>query len=166
LRIEFEEHPKEEGEIRREIGGRVDASAMEGLRVLDSIPESSERERIRADLLATMIRSDFRAKKYEQAFNRAASMALEFDRDNPRAWVTAAKPLIFAPADRGRDLDEAIRHLDRALELDPALESALLLRALAHRELGDDKASETDLRSALDINPRCLPAKRALAGPP
>jgi tetratricopeptide (TPR) repeat protein len=165
LRIEFEGLPSGQADDRRELGGRIDATAREGLRVVDRLPESSERERMRADLIATMIRSDFRAKKHEHEFNNAVSRALELDEDNPSAWVSAAKPFLFAPPQRGKDLEQALRHLDRALELDPTLESALLLRAVAHRESGDQDAARADWRAALDRNPRCLPAAEALREP-
>jgi len=163
IRIEFEEVPRGETQRRRDLGRRIDATAREGLDLVDELPETSERERMRADLVATMIRSDFRAKKYEHRFENAVSRAMELDEDNPRAWVSAAKPYLFAPPDRGKDLTEAIRLLDRALELDPGLESALLLRALAYKEAGDAAAAKADWRAALDCNPQCRPAKEALA---
>ncbi len=162
LRIEWEQTPSSESARRRELGSRIDATAEEGLGVVAQLPDSSERERMRADLLATMIRSDFRAKKYESQFLAAAGRSLELDEGNARAWVTAAKPFLFAAPEHGGDLAEALRLLNRALELDPGLESALLLRALANERLGEADAAETDLRAALDHNPDCLPARRAL----
>jgi predicted RND superfamily exporter protein len=163
LRIEFEQMLVDNGAERRETGQKIDAVAREGLAVVAGLPESSERQRVRADLIATMIRSDFRAKKFENEFRTAVERALELDETNPRAWVSAAKPPLFAPPERGRDLAEALRHLNRALEIDPALESALLLRAMANSEAGDDAAARADWRAALEQNPRCRPAADALA---
>lgn len=163
LRLEYEELDEGERERRRILGQRIDATAEDGLEVLGGLPESSEHQRMRADLLATMIRSDFRAKKYESEFTAAVNRALELDDRNARAWVAAAKPWLFAPPDRGRDVGEAIRHLDRALELDPDLEPALLLRAYAYDQSGDETAAERDWRAALDANPQSRPALRRLA---
>lgn len=162
LRIEWEETPDVETCRRRELGGRIDAVAREGLVVADQLPESSERERMRADLVATMIRSDFRAKKFEARFRAAVERSLELDEGNARAWVTSAKPLLFASPEHGGNLTEAVRMLNRASELDPDLESALLLRALAYERLNELENAFVDLTAVLARNPDCGPARRAL----
>lgn len=162
LRIEWEETPETEAALRRELGGRIDAVAQEGLAVTDQLAESSERERVRADLVATMIRSDFRARKYESQFRASVQRSLALDGRNPRAWVSSAKPFLFASPEHGGDLNEAVRLLDHAVELAPHLESALLLRALAQERLGDLEAARTDLGAVLTRNPDCVPARRAL----
>lgn len=163
LRVEFELTPEGEREQRRTLGLRIDVAADEALALLDELPLSSERERMRADLIATLIRSDFRARKYRDQLERAIGRALELNPANPRALVTAAKPLVFAPVDKGRDLAAARERLDRALVLAPDLESALLLRAEAAARAGNEAAARRDWRRALDANPDCLPARRALA---
>ena len=88
------------------------------------------------------------------------------DAGNPRAWVTAAKPLVFAGPKRGGDLDEAVRLLDQALELEPGLESALLLRALVWERRGDQERATADWQAALDTNPQCRPASARVDGAP
>jgi tetratricopeptide (TPR) repeat protein len=162
LRIEFEEMPKGERAARRTLGGRIDVTAQEALGLLDTLQESSENERRRADLIATMIRSDYRAKKYRNEFNDAVGRALELDDDNTRAWVAAAKPFLFASPEHGGDLNEAVRLLTEALEVEPELESARLLRAFAYDQLGEPEAAAADWRAALDRNPDCEPARRGL----
>ena len=162
LRIEYEQLPEDEREARRQLGSKIDAVAEETLGIVDELPESSARERMRADLIATMIRSDFRARKYRDELETAIARARELDPDNPRALVAAAKPLVFAPEEKGRDLAEAARLLDRALELEPGLEEARLLRAEAHRRAGDREAAREDLEAALGANPSCRPARHAL----
>jgi len=166
LRIEFEELAATETEQRRLLGLRIDAAAEDGLNVLDGLPETSELQRARSDLIATMIRSDFRAKKYEQAFKAAVDRALALDERNPRAWVSSAKPFLFAEPEHGGDVAEALRRLDRALELDPGLESARLLRAVAHEKAGDPAAAERDWQAALRANPQCRPALDRLGSRP
>ncbi len=162
LRVEFERTPSDTREARRVLGDRIDAAAEEALRLLDRLPESSDRERMRADLLATMIRSDYRAKRFEPELRAAVDRALALDPDNPLAHVAAAKPLLFAPENRGRDVDEALAHLDRALALDPQSESARLLRATARESAGDADGARDDARTALAANPGCAPARRML----
>ncbi len=163
LRLEFESTAVGDRELRRILGARIDAAAEEALQALDELPESSERERLRADLLATLIRSDYRAKRHQPALEAAIARALELDPANPRALATAAKPLIFAPPEKGRDLVEAVATLDRALALDPGLESALLLKALALEMQGKADESQAVLRLALAANPDCRPARDRLA---
>jgi len=161
-RLAFERLPSHEREARSKIGKRIDAAAKAALERAETLPESSERWRLRADLLATMIRSDFRAKKYHKAFEQAVDHARRLDPENPHAWVTAAKPLVFAGPKRGQDFDEAVRLLDRALDLEPGLESALLLRGLAEERRGAPDRAAADWRIALDANPRCEPAREGL----
>jgi len=164
LRVEFEDSMEGDRMARAALGQRIDAAATGALELLASLPESSERYRVEADLLATMMRSDFRAKKYRKALDAATALALQLDEHNPRAWVTAAKPFLFAGPKQGGDLEEALRHLDRALELEPDLESALLLRAHAYEKMGKGDLAATDRAKALARNPTCGPALRALTG--
>jgi tetratricopeptide (TPR) repeat protein len=113
-----------------------------------------------------MIRSDFRAKKYEQSFRAAVDRALGLDPGNARAWVSSAKPYLFAEPEHGGDVAEALRRLGRALELDPLLESARLLRAVAYDKSGDPAAAERDWQAALRANPECRPALERLRQEP
>jgi len=163
LRIELEGAAGQDRAQRRLSGQRIDAFAREALELLPELAETSERARIEADLLATMIRSDFRARRHEGALKAAAARALELDDQNPRAWVTAAKPYLFAKPEHGGDLREATRLLTKALGLEPNLESARLLRAHAFDRLGDEANARSDWRRALAANPECAPARRALA---
>jgi hypothetical protein len=166
LRVEFEQARSAASPEHDTLGQRIDASAEEALALLPSLPSSSERWRIEADLVATMIRSDFRAKKHEARLRAAIAEARRLDPGNARAIVSEAKPFLFAPPEHGRDLRAGIALLDRALALDPRLEPALLLRAFAHEGLGERAAAGADWRAALALNPDCRPAKDALASRP
>lgn len=161
-RLAFESLPPDQRQARSAIGKRIDTVAEAALARAEALPESSERWRLRADLLATMIRSDYRAKKHHKAFEEAVEEAMRLDGENAHVWVTAAKPLIFAGPKRGQDLDEAVRVLDRALEIAPGLESALLLRALAEEGRGESKRAAADWRAALRANPLCGPARAGI----
>jgi hypothetical protein len=92
---------------------------------------------MKADLTAALVRSDFRAKKYDKRFREAVASALKLDPENPRPIVSSAKSFLFASPGRGCDLKEGIALLDRALALDPRIETAILLRARARDGLGD-----------------------------
>lgn len=161
-RIAFESLDRSERKQRSEIGGRIDAVAEVALLQIEELTESSERWRLQADLLATMIRSDFRAKKYHRAFEEAVDRSRRLDPENAHLWVTSAKPLVFAEPTRGQDFDGAIRMLDRALEIEPGLESALLLRAVAEERRGNRDRAIVDWRAALAANPQCEPAREEL----
>jgi len=82
LRVRFEQAAAGPAGERERLGQQIDAFAEEALALLVAQPESSERHRLEADLLATMIRSDFRAKKYEARFNAAVAHARELDPAN------------------------------------------------------------------------------------
>ncbi len=161
-RIDFEAVHTKDRSKRRTLGTLIDDAADTGLESLKGLPETSERLRLEADLLATKIRSDFRAKKYGNKMKAAAARALELDPSNVLAMVSQAKPLLFAEARHGGDLDEAVRRLGQALAIEPTLESALLLRALAFDDLGQSEASRKDLKAALAGNPLCRPARERL----
>ena len=96
LRLEHEQTPKRERGRRRRLGQQIDAIAKEAIERLETLAESSQRARQMADLLATLIRSDFRAKRHQDALRQAVARALELDERNARAWVSAAKPYLFA----------------------------------------------------------------------
>ncbi len=162
LRLDYEALAKSAREQRRQLGEEIDALAQSGELHLAEMEESSERERLQADLLATQIRTSFRAKKYGEALKTAVERALELDPKNAEAWATSAKPYLFADAERGGDLPEARRRLGKALELEPRLESALLLRAEALRRSGDEEGAERAFREVLEIHPKSRPALEAL----
>jgi tetratricopeptide (TPR) repeat protein len=162
LRIEWEELADSQRSQRRQMGREIDSYARRGLVEVEMLDESSERSRLRADLYSTMIRTDFQAKKYRKKMEAATEAALELDPDNAHAHVTAAKPLIFAKQRQGGDPQQALALLDRALELQPDLEPARLLRAVAWDKLGAPDRARADWQQALDNNPHCLPAQRAL----
>lgn len=161
-RMAFEQTPSPDREARREHGERIDRAAQEGLDAMEGMPRGSTHFRLEADLLGTMIRSDFRAKKYLDRMREATARALELDPGNAEALVSQAKPLVFAGPKQGRDLAAARSLLDRALELRPELESALLLRARAWDLEGRPERAEADARAALAANPSCLPARLRL----
>jgi tetratricopeptide (TPR) repeat protein len=85
----------------------------------------------------------------------AADRALELDPENPRAMVSAAKPLVFADAEHGGDLDAGIELLTEALEIEPELVSALVIRAMAYERLGEITQAENDRQAALRLYPEC-----------
>jgi hypothetical protein len=159
LRFDFEATDADDRDPRLALGRRIDAAAREGLGVCDQLPESSQQQRLRADLLATMIRSRMRAKRYEDDMKQAAARALELDPDNVRAMVSAAKPLVFADASHGGDPEAALVLLNRALDEDPQLVSALLVRSAAYLRLGDEERAQADLAAARGVLPDC-PAER------
>jgi tetratricopeptide (TPR) repeat protein len=163
-RIEFEEAKEAGRPEKRELGKSIDLAAQEGLSALESVTPDSECFRMRADLIGTMIRSDFQAQKHHAKMDEDVAKALEMDPKNARAHVSAAKPFLFAPEHHGKDLDKGIGKLNEALALEPTLEPALLLRAFAYEHLGKHDLAVADWNSALVRNPACKPAKEKLAG--
>lgn len=161
-RIEWETIPETDFAKRRPLGNAIDQAAEAGLRALDTLPPDSEVYRLRADLLAVMIRSDYRAKKYRKQMEEAAAKAVELDPMNARAYVSQAKPYVFAESHQGGDLAKAIALLTKALDLDPELETARCLRGLAYKRSGDVENARADWSLALEKNPHCRPAEEEL----
>lgn len=157
-RIIFEEESPSPMQ-RRAMGKTIDAAAEIGLAALETLPETSEKYRIRADLYGMMIRTKYQGKKYGKKMDAAKDTALELDPDNPDAQVTGSKKLLFAKARRGGDILEALARLDLAIDLDATHEMAFILRGFAHEKLGNYKAAKADWNRALELNPLCKPAK-------
>lgn len=160
-RIVFEEDLAQPAK-RRALGKAIDESAEIGHAALDALPDTSEKFRIRADLYALMIRTNYQGKKYGKKMEAAQEKALELDPDNPNAHVTASKRLLFATERRGMSLEGALIHLNRAAELDATNEMAILLRGIAHEKLGDYEAAKMDWNRVLELNPNCKPATDSL----
>ena len=162
LRIDFEALPDKQHAERRALGKSIDGNAKEALEILKGVPESSEAWRVRADLYGVMIRTKYQANKYGKRMEEAIEKALTLDPMNPRAYVSAAKPCLFAEAGNRRDLAQANEFLAKAIECNPELESAWLLKAFAQEEAQErDKAVDT-YKKILERNPTCQPAKERL----
>ena len=161
-RLEFEKTPEGQRAERRRRGELIDDAAREGLQALEGLEPVSVVLQMRSDLLATLIRSKFRGKKYRRQMESAARLALEADPGNALAWVSQAKPLLFRPQRDDDDLRAALDLLEQALALDPTLESARLLRGKAYAELGEIAAAQADWLVALRANPDCTPARELL----
>lgn len=161
-RIEWEQLPESNIAQRRPLGAAIDTAAEEAIALLGRLPENSERYRLHADLLGLMIRSDFRAKKYRKTMEEYSAKAVELDPDNPNAYVTQAKPFIFAAENEGGDPERAVELLSKALELNPRHEPARCLRGLAYQRSGKPDRARADWEAALATNPTCWPAAREL----
>ncbi len=164
-RIEFEQLPESAVKERREIGKAIDVHAEAGMLLLESLPDTSENFRTRADLLGTMIRSNYRAGKMKGEMKAAVDEALRLDPANAKAILSQAKMLIFNPSASDRELQEGEALVLRALAMDPALEQARLLQAHALERLGEREKAVAIWEACLQANPACTPARKALATP-
>ena len=138
---------------KRLLGRTIDAAAKIGHDVLDDLPDVSEKWRITADLYGTMIRSKYKGNKYSGEMDRATERALELDPQNPNAIVTGCKRALFAKPSQGGDVPKAIETLNRALEIDPDHERALIFRGIAYDKLGQKDLAAQDWQRALEMNP-------------
>lgn len=150
-------------EARRALGDKIDALAAEGHKILETLPDVSEKYRLTADLYATMIRTQYHGKQYAKAMDEASAKALELGGENPDAYVTSSKRQLYAPEKRGGDVEAAIEKLNKAIELSPRHEQALILRGIAHEKLQDLAAARADWNTVLEINPNSRAAKENLA---
>ena len=164
-RIEFEQLPESAVKERREIGKTIDVHAEAGMLLLESLPDTSEKFRIRADLLGTMIRSNYRAGKMKGEMKAAVDEALRLDPANAKAIVSQAKMLISNPSASDSELQEGEALVLRALTIDPALEQARLLQAHALERLGERDKAVVIWEACLQANPACTPARKALESP-
>jgi hypothetical protein len=156
------EHGQLPREERRALGRSIDRVAKPALEMLATLPESSERYRLQADLYGTLIRSNFRGMKYQPLLERALDAALELDENNARAWVSRSRRPLFAPPKHGGDPALALEYLNRALALQPDLVQALLFRGVANSKLGFPEAAGADWARAAALNPNTAGARDRL----
>ena len=161
-RMHYEMLPDDDGDGRRALGAIIDGAATKALDLLEVMDNTSEVWRMRADLYGAMIRSDYRATRFRKRMDDAIATALALDPDNPRAHVSAARPLVFADRAHGQDFEAALKLLEQALALDPALESARVLKAVTLEKLGRIDEAKAQWRALLEDNSECLPAERRL----
>lgn len=164
-RIEFERHAEAAVKERRALGKVIDAHAEAGLLVVERLAESSEKYRLKADFIGTMIRSNYRAGKMKGEMKSAVDEALRLDPANAKAIVSRAKMLIFNPSASESELREGQALLLSALAIDPALEQAKLLQARALERLGERDKAVAIWEECLRANPDCAPAGKALEAP-
>ena len=151
-RMEYESMEASPRDIRLK-GRHIDEVAQIGLDTLKKLPKVSERYRIEADFLGTMIRSRYKGKKYSSRMEDATEKALELGPDNPEAMITAAKRPLFASDSHGGDVPKALAYLDKALAINPDHEQALVFHGIAQEKLGHSEEARADWSRALDINP-------------
>ena len=156
------EHDELAREARRSVGREIDRVSTTAIDVLETLPESSERYRLQADLLGTMIRSKFRGMKYQPELEAATDRALVLDSRNANAWVTRSRRPLFAKPSQGGDPALALEYLDNALAIEPDHVQALLFRGTAHARLGEPESAERDWARATELNPNVAGARDRL----
>lgn len=156
----------ESGELerkpRRALGREIDRIAKAAIEGLQQLPESSERYRLQADLMSTMIRSKFQGMKYQPKVEEALERAVQLDEGNASAWVSMARRPLFADPKQGGDLEKALLYLDKALAIKPDHVQALLFRGAAYAKLGETEAADADWTRALELNPNTAGARDRL----
>jgi len=156
------EHEELDKKARRQLGKDIDAVAESALAALKTLPDSSERYRLEADLLGPMIRSKFKGMKLQPRLEQSIETALELDNQNANAWVSKSRRPLFAPPEHGGDSALALLYLNRALEVNPNHVQALLFRGAAHSKLGNPTLADDDWSRATELNPNTAEAKGRL----
>jgi hypothetical protein len=147
---------------KRVLGREIDKIAGAALAALEQAAQTSERYRLEADLLGTMIRSKFKGMKYQPRLEQALETSLQLDERNANTWVSLAKRPLFALPKQGGDPQLALEHLNNALAYDPRHVQALLFRGAAHAKLGQTALAEQDWAAATALNPNTADARDRL----
>ena len=147
---------------RRVLADKMDALAEEGLKVADGLGEVSEAYRIRADFYALKIRSKYQGKKYRNKMENSAEKALQLDPKNAFAYVSVARPYLFAGPLQGGDVKKAMGLLDKALALDPNLLSARMMRAVGYAKQDDKARCEAEWAKIVAENPKTAQSKKTM----
>lgn len=163
-RVEFEgmeENGADHAE-RRALGDKIDETAKVGFQAADALGEISEAYRVRSDLYGIMIRTKFQGKKYRSKLEGNSAKALQLDPKNADAYVSVARPYLFAGPLQGGNLKKAMELLNKALELNPNLVSAQMLHAVGLEKQGDKAQSDAEWKKILEENPKTARSKKTL----
>ena len=117
-------------------------------------PNSSEAHRLIGDLLGQMIPFVFGGgMRYGARSTREVDKALELDPSNVDAHIARATSYLFTPAMFGGSKQKALEHLKKAIEIDPACDTAHLWLAQVYQEMKDNTKALAELEAARRINP-------------
>ena len=117
---------------KRLLGRTIDEAARIGHQALNKAPTVSEKWRIKADLIGTMIRSKYKGNKYGGEMDKATEKALELDPDNPRIMHELARNYI-----RSGNNTRAVAMFGQLIRHEPDNELALFIVGLAAAERRD-----------------------------
>jgi TolB-like protein len=94
---------------------------------------------------------DYEDRDYVAISRLAADKALDLDENQSMVW--AVKSYLRHEEESGRDYNDTLAFLNRAIEIDPKNTTALLWRGLAKSELGYQQEAINDLDLCLRIDP-------------
>jgi adenylate cyclase len=111
------------------------------------------------------ISGDFGDRRREERVIRLCQRAIDVDPDYPQAWalMALAQANLFYAYSGEEGLDDGLVAAERALALDPTIGEAHLPKAwhLALRNLHEE--AETEIETALRLNPECWEANKEAA---
>lgn len=148
-------------EDRNALKAEVAQAAQECLAQLEPLPNSPEALRMRSDAYAYLAEvKDLSQEEYQQ-WRAAADSARKMDQANPRAHVAAARYSLAAD-----DPATALEETRLALNLNPVLESAMMVRALALDAAGRGDEAFAAWKQLRAQNPAAPPSPIAAPPPP
>jgi len=91
--------------------------------------------------------------RYGARSTREVDKALELDPSNVDAHIARATSYLYTPAMFGGSKQKALEHLKKAIEIDPACDTAHLWLAQVYQEMNDKTKALAELEAARRINP-------------
>ncbi|MGH9710007.1 MAG: tetratricopeptide repeat protein [Candidatus Acidiferrales bacterium] len=121
-------------------------------------PDSSEAHALLGDLLGQLIPHVFGGGvRYGARSTNELNKAIELDPRNAAAYVSRATSYYFTPAMFGGDKQKAVEMLQKAIELDPAsdtADTAHIWLAQIYSDEGKHEEAARESKEALRLNPR------------
>lgn len=151
-------HLNHVGETRQ--AGRILPEGLDLIRQSLQAGDYSDGLRVLADLHSqmTISRGLFHMMRHGEEARSATMRALDLDRENIRALITAAGYYLNAPRIAGGSVPDGIRHLELALSKDPPDQNDRFMilgwLAEAHQSVGEEDRAREYARQALTIYPR------------
>ena len=143
-----EQIPESDSAEREALRREAFESAQESLARLGGMPETPEIVRMRADCYAVLAKCAPLTDTQQAEWTAAVTRALDIGGSNPRVHVAAARLALYQEKP-----EEALEHVERALVLNPVLESAMLLRAKSHELAGRPDEARAAWQRLLTHNP-------------
>jgi tetratricopeptide (TPR) repeat protein len=152
---------------RRAAGEAAEAGIRAAQRAAELAPDSAEYHRIYGTLCGQVIPANvLLGLKYGRCAMDEVNKAIELDPKSSMAWVSRAVGYYYLPPSFGGGLEEALKSVQKAVELDGGNAEAHLWLGLTLRKLNRNAEARKAFEKALSLNPDRVWIKQQLEKTP
>jgi tetratricopeptide (TPR) repeat protein len=126
-------------------------------------PNNAEYQRILGTLCGQIVPANvLLALKYGKCAQDAINKAVELDPKSALAHLSRGVGNYYLPAQFGGGPDQAVKDLEKAIQLNPKLAEAWMWLGVSQRKLNKNAEARKSLQKAIELNPNRVWAKEQL----